>query len=244
MSTDASQLARYVNSITKARGSPWVWIKKLRRYRNTKTGRFIGLAGMLKLRDRFVDAMLGKAADVAKLLKRDRTQDGINKFVGEARSLIKSIYVDQYILGHGGRGSMTQADYGRLGAMLRKQYSYLDRFAGEIADGKYLDEFGELTDQGLNAISNRLGLYVKSSTAAYERGKTLGMGCPELPAYPGDGNSECLTNCRCTWDIVEFPDRWEATWRELGDEGTCDTCDYRGSTWNPLVLPKLFPDKE
>jgi hypothetical protein len=71
----------------------------------------------------------------------------------------------------------------------------------------------------------------------YELGKAESQGAPSLPAYPGDGQTACLGNCRCNWDIEETEDAWEATW-ELNDAEHCADCIANAEQWNPLRLPK------
>ena len=48
--------------------SPWVWSVSAHRYRNTRTGRFMGPTEMLGLRDSFMDAQRESAAQLAERL--------------------------------------------------------------------------------------------------------------------------------------------------------------------------------
>ena len=380
MSTKRILSSPYVKPEEKKPPPLWEWIKKLFRYRNLATGRFIGPEQMLKLRDTFMDLQ----GEAIKKLGRDYAAGklSLSDWVLKSREMIKQTYIDQYILGHGGRNSMSQADWGRLGQMLRKQYGFLEHFALDLESGRYVDADGNILG---DAIGSRLALYVNSSAQAYERGHVLGQGVPDLPAYPGDGSSECLcltdpssliltsvgwkrldevqvgdlvfthklrwrpvlqtivkpsqpyhhqvyvrapngklvgatdnhlwwtaegwlnandidsrgiplchlpalygvevdddwqesqavaqlrfgdllppgtavydltvaedhsfcvaglfahnSNCRCYWEIVHQPATWECYWREVGDKGTCPTCDYRGGAWNPLIIEKPF----
>ena len=143
------------------------------------------------------------------------------------RQEIKDEYIRQYLLGRGGLSQMTQADWGSIGGMLREQYRYLDRFAGEIAEG-------QLTE-GQN--KRRSQMYVNSAREAYWRAAGQAHGWPKLPAYPGDGSTQCLTNCRCVWDVRETKDAWLCYWR-LTPAEHCEDCVARAEMWNPLRIEK------
>ena len=48
----------------------------------------------------------------------------------------------------------------------------------------------------------RAEMYLDGSTQAFERGKAASYSSGlDLPANPGDGSSECLSQCRCQWSI-------------------------------------------
>lgn len=55
-------------------------------------------------------------------------------------------------------------------------------------------------------------------------------------------NSECAMHCACSWELNYKTDtegrrtHLEATW-VLGATEHCNTCEYRASVWNPLVIP-------
>lgn len=204
--------------------SPWVWSVAAHRYRNVRTGRFIGATEMLGLRDTFLDAQRASAADLAeRLIQNDMT---VGQWERIMRRDIKTSYIDQYVLAHGGRGTMTQADWGRIGAMVKEQYRYLDGFAQAIADGN-------LTE---GQIRMRSQMYHDSSVQAYERAAAQILGVPRLPAYPGDGSTACHTNCRCHWRIEPVNGGWDCYWIVDPAAEHCDDCIERGDQWNPLEV--------
>jgi hypothetical protein len=241
-----------------AKKSPWRWNERTGRYHDTATNRFIGHAAMLKLRDRFVEAQRSQASHLAQRLAtgRDAGAGAVysaysTQWREAMRTAIKTTFTDQYLLGHGGRKTMTPQDWGRLGAMIRKQNAYLERFVADVRGGKYTLEDGKVD---ASAIGARAELYMKASVLAFERGRALGMGVPELPAYPADG-TDCLVNCRCAWQIARveaegaaYSDAvysgellgWNCTWVVRGDAHTCETCDERGRRWSPLFVPNPF----
>ena len=212
--------------------SPWSWNRKSKRYEDER-GRQLDLSTMSVLYDRFDQNIERNMRNHA------GTANDPDAWFKAMQGDIRTSYVDGYVLGHGGRDTMTHADWGRLGAMTRKQYAYLQRFQADIINGRYTDpETGELNQR---AIAARSQLYARSARQAYERGRVLGQGCPDLPAYPGDGSTECLANCRCLLDIRRTLIGWDCHWIVAGDEHSCETCESRGVQWSPLQVSDPFP---
>jgi len=211
--------------------NPWEWDIGTHRYRNARTGRFLGAEQMVAMRDEFLSAQAEAARNLAMELVSQRAT--VQEWVKEMRTVLHDSYVDSYVAAHGGRGTMQSSDWGRLGQMLREQYAYLQNFAQEIAAGKYNPE------TAAQAIGYRSEMYVNSSNEAFNRGKGAGYsGMPALPAYPGDGSTACRTGCRCNWEIVETDTEWQASW-QLGISEHCEDCLHNASVWNPLVLLKV-----
>jgi len=143
------------------------------------------------------------------------------------RHQLRQAYINEYLLGRGGVGNMTQADWGRLGGMLKEQYGWMNRMAAQMANGEVSPAQAKI----------RMDMYFKSSREAYERAKRVSSGSPDLPAYPGDGSTQCRVNCQCSWDIQETEDEWLAYWT-LGPAEHCPDCDNRSRQWAPLRFPK------
>lgn len=205
--------------------SPWVWVPSAHVYRNTRTGRWLGQAEMLGLRDVYADAKKAMARDLA--VRVASGDIDVGQWQRMMRQDVKSSFIDQYVLARGGRGQMTQADWGRVGAMLKGQYGFLDGFAEAIARG-------ELSEA---QIAMRAGMYHDSSVQAFERANALSRGITvRLPAYPGDGSSECLSNCRCHWDIQPVEGGFDCYWVVDSTVENCPTCSSRGSEWSPYEV--------
>lgn len=215
--------------------SPWVWVPSAHTYRNTATGRFMGAEAMVGLRDRFTDYMIGQARDLAERLASGALSP--EAWHTAMQQQIKTVTIDQYVMARGGRNAMTHADWGRVGQMTRQQYTYLARFANDVAEGRYTDADGNLKP---GAIGARAEMYMESGTTAYERGRVQAYGMPDLPAYPGGPGCRGLTRCRCHWRIEEVEDGWDCYWEAMGDAGTCDVCDERAKTWYPLHVRSNF----
>lgn len=195
------------------------------RYRDSQTGRFISESTIKTLAGQYENARQEVGRELASQLVNK--QVSLSEWVTSMRSELRNTYSAEYMLGRGGRNAMTSADWGNVGNMLKKQYGFLNEFANEIAAGK-------LTEA---QIAARAQMYFNSATQAYERGKVHARGMPDLPAYPGDGTSECRANCKCSWDIRDTKTAWECTWA-LSAAEHCPTCIGRASDWAPLIVPK------
>ena len=205
--------------------SLWIWEDKLRRYRNTKTGRFIGISQMQELRIEYMDQQKAILRSYIKsYVDGDIT---IKRLEINIKDNLKQTYIDMYAMGAGGRNGMSQRDWGKIGAMLKEQYGvngYLGNLMRQINNG-------EISPAQANA---RLKMYINSANEALWKGYTSDM--PPLPAYPGDGSTVCLTNCQCEWDIQPTDGGFNCYWR-LGPSEHCPDCLQRAAEWNPLFIP-------
>ena len=193
----------------------WAWDPRSFRYRDTGTGRFLPRGEVLG----YVDTSIHASSNVSGLLAGyvgDGTLSPAD-FRSLFREELKGEYIREYLLGIGGRGQMTQADWGSIGGMLADQYRYLDGFIAEL-------EAGNLTPE---QIAARVNMYVNSSREAFERahGRVAGKAgcdeeiwslgaaehCEDCVAYaakgwqpigtfpePGEGATICMTNCKCS----------------------------------------------
>lgn len=119
----------------------------------------------------------------------------------------------------GGWAQLSQADYGAIGAQIKKQYSFLQGFADEIASGK----------QKLNgSLLRRARMYNDAANGTFEtirRRDAVGGGATEerrvlgkaehcidcldyagrgwqpINTLPPIGASICRTNCRCRFEF-------------------------------------------
>jgi len=206
----------------------WVWdrlktaFRKLRGERTEKLRRTTPAQ-----RDRVIAQALQKGVTddlVADLFARRISHQ---EWTFRARQRIKETFIAEYMLGRGGRAAMTQADWGRVGAMLKTQYQFLQRFEQDLIDGKLTEAQARV----------RLRMYLNDSRQAYERALSEAMGVPRLPAYPGDGQTRCKANCQCHWAYEDTEDEWLVSWT-LGSAEHCEDCLANAAKWNPLRVPK------
>jgi len=78
-------------------------------------------------------------------------------------------------------------------------------------------------------------MYINSSIQSYERANARARGLPDLPQYPGDGNTRCLTNCQCHLSYEWADGAWLVYWN-LGQAEHCPDCEAMASDWSPLEI--------
>lgn len=195
--------------------------EELNQYRDTKTGRFVARATVMGYVASLVQAGQNAGEVLSGLVSSQ--QLALADFRRMLKQELKDTYIQQFILGRGGRSSMTQSDWGVVGNLLRREYRALERTFASV-DG--LSE---------GQINNRVRQYFKASRQAFERGNSRAYGTPDLPAYPGDGSTKCKSGCTCSWDIQRTDDGWDCYWRnQVGDD--CPTCLDREGAWSPLRI--------
>jgi hypothetical protein len=196
---------------------PVFWFDKGTGVFYTNDGETVPLRKVAKLSGLSIDKSAQATAKLAKLVADGSITP--EEWAVLMKTEIKQEYIRQYLLGHGGRlDDMTHSDWGKLGNMIKDQYRYLRGFAGDVSTGDLSEE----------QIAARAGMYANSSREAYERarGKVMdeaGMDeeawalgpkqdhCDDCVGYsqdgwmpigtfpdPGDGTTQCLTNCGCT----------------------------------------------
>ena len=226
---------------------PWTWSDKSHRYHDAATGRFLSRTEVLGYVQTSLDTARTAPASTLTGGVNSSGTDLLSNLVSNGmmnprdwhemmREEIKREYIREYMLGRGGRGSMTSVDWGSVGGMLKEQYHpYLVNFAQQVANG-------ELTEGQIRA---RSAMYINSAREGFERGQARAFGIPDgtLPAYPGDGQTICLTLCACNWIIEEVHDEqgnllgWNCYWT-LGIVKTehCPDCLENAGKWNPLFI--------
>lgn len=206
----------------------WIWddVKKFFQNVASSVAEKFGYKKTVDLRDEFTEKALKESDDLINQLLGIENGYTVQQWTLDMRELIKNTYRAQYELAIGGRENMTQADYGRLGGILAEQYRYLQGFAEDIAAGRMT----------LSQAMYRARMYINSSTQAFERARAAGYGL-DLPQYPGDGSTQCLTNCKCEWDI-QFDEEtftFSCYWR-LGYAEHCPDCLDAEKIYSPYVV--------
>jgi len=197
----------------------WIWDERVNQYRDTATGRFIGVEQMMFRREEFMDgqkALLNEYTD-----KYYNNEIYFEDFRTIFKNTIKDTIIDMYAMGAGGRNSMSQADWGRVGAIVKDQYQYMRVLFDKL--GKK-----EIT---IGQFKARLNMYINSANEALWRGINSNYEF-KLPAYPGDGSTQCLVNCKCYWEIIAVAGGYDCYWR-LEQAEHCEDCIQRSNEWNP-----------
>lgn len=210
---------------------PYVYDKRLNGgrggYRDTTTGRAVSASTFGGWRDTYITAQQAQSKALT-----DQVTSGkitLTQWEKGMRQIIKDTHGTLYAAAKGGFANMTQSDWGRVGQEVRKQYEYLAKFRAELAAGKSTP----------GQAATRAAMYPGSGNQAWEKGRAANVFDPRLlPAYPGDGSTQCRTNCKCRWEIIESETAYLCYWR-LGSEKSCADCPQRAVVWNPYTINKI-----
>lgn len=207
---------------------PYQYVRSLNLYREVATGRFVAKETVMGYVMQVISAGDNKGYSIATLYSTGQlSADDYGRVLKQS---LKETYLQQYMLGRGGKGEMTQKDYGALGYMLRVRYQEINNYVAEI---KQREDSG--IPYTLDYLSNRNRLYYESSRQAYERGNSEAYGLPLLPAYPADGSTLCVSGCRCFWRIEKVAGGFDCFW-EIVPGKNCKTCLDRNRLWYPLQV--------
>lgn len=112
-------------------------------------------------------------------------------------------------------------------ALTEEEISWRDVYLQEHAFD-YLDAWALEGIAREPSIVARATMYVGTLWGAAQALFTKGW---DLPFYPADGSTPCLTNCRCRWTLAPGADESILTgtwiWKTAGDERRCDPCADR-----------------
>lgn len=117
--------------------SPFGWSENAARFYDRRTGRFVSRDTIRLALDDVIDMASTEARAISESLRAGKIT--LADWQRGMRDLVKTTMLDAEALAHGGRGQLTQADYGRVGAAIREQYRYLDGFTEDIRNGLPLD---------------------------------------------------------------------------------------------------------
>ena len=157
------------------------------------------------------------------------------------KSELKALHTSTASLGKGW-DNMTASDWGRVGQSVRQQYRYLHGFAEDIAENS-----DTLSLRAIQARARMYGNAAKHTAAVIQAGEFAGGTRRKpgrfkgLPWMPGDGSTQCLTNCKCHWEL-ETIDKTkktklvEATWK-LTPAEHCEDCINRDDFVVMLTVP-------
>jgi hypothetical protein len=215
----------HVAAIRQAVDDTYEWDEDKHHY--LRDGAVVSLATILTLRDQLLDAQYADAIELADALEEDGDLEAWQEAM---RDLIQETHSAAYMLGRGGINFTQAAERLALAGIVTAQFEYLRQFAADVQAGKV----------SIADARNRASQYMSSATYAFSLGFADAYGDElQLPAYPGDGGSKCLMNCRCAWDIEEDTKEWRCYWIATGDDEQCTDCDDRAQLYNPYVQKRV-----
>jgi len=189
------------------------------------------VASRRKYLDLYLDTFAERAAELATQLHSGAL--GVDAWQLAMRQELKTLHVNALVISRGGEwGAITYSEWGRLGAHVRGQYQYLHRYArqvqqnamGALSGGKFYSE---------KYLAWRSKLYGGNARASFYRGMAHGL----LSQVPGDGQTQCLSNCKCELRFEEGdrPGLLLVYWQRTPAE-SCDDCIQLEQDWNPYEL--------
>jgi len=152
-----NDISQFSASIEVRFDAEWSYDRNAGRYRDER-GKFLSQAAVQKL----VDGRIGKLETQLKQFTRMLGNGSISldQWQGSVRAAIKAAHIQAAIIGHGGRGNMGSAEYGRVGQNLAREYRYLQKFARDLLDGRISGPMGIA----------RISLYAESVRGSYWQG--------------------------------------------------------------------------
>lgn len=191
------------------------WNASAARYTDLKTGRFV----KAKVVRDTVDALILKSSESIRVLSQKLVQGWISLANWELQiaSELKFLHIANQVAALGGLHNYNVDAENRAFVILENQFSYLHRFATQIANG----------DQKLSGVLSRIDLYVHAARATYEAERNIvmqeaGYTYESSILHSGDscqgclgenakgfqpigtlipiGERDCLTRCHCTLD--------------------------------------------
>lgn len=204
---------------------PWHWNEKAGRYQDDETGRFLSRAHLEELLADSIRHSADTSGQLSDWVSNGQIRPAA--WAEIFKQELKEEYIRQYLAGIGGRSMMTSKDWGKLGQMLKEQYKYFDKFAEQVAAGNlsqaqidmrssmYFNSASEAYNKANGKTAVKWGadevqwvigpVKTEHCQDCQERaalgwqlcGPSGGFPVDGGEAFPGDGNSQCLTDCHC-----------------------------------------------
>lgn len=112
----------------------YAWNDKAGRYVDQKSGQFVSHAAVRSDLDRVLDGITAKMDLVSRGLNNGVIN--LDQWQAQMMDLTKRVHLVSAAAQRGGWAQMTQADFGRVGQIVRREYGFLRNFAEQIASGK------------------------------------------------------------------------------------------------------------
>jgi len=112
----------------------YLWNERAAQYTSRKTGRFVSRQIIRGQLDKVIDA----SSQVMRAISQQLSDGdiGLAEWQLEMMQQIKTTHLAGGAMQRGGWQQMTQADFGRVGRIVRNEYAFLRDFAAQIASGE------------------------------------------------------------------------------------------------------------
>lgn len=191
------------------------------RYRDTSRGQFVSRRTILNLLEQQINGAEKRLGDIVTAMHEGAMSPAYGQTL--LRDELRRVHLQNAALGAGGFDRLSFREYGRAGRSLRDSYSRMTNLTNDLKAGKVT------LPQALNRISGYVGEArvnflaaerdaVRATGRAYEERRTLHAreSCPDCERYaamgwqplgmlpvPGEGNTRCRSNCRCSLERRE-----------------------------------------
>jgi hypothetical protein len=132
------------------------WSAESGRYRDISTGKYIPQTRVTAALKRVETKARANIRGLSEGLQQGTI--ALPQWYAGMKQEIKQVHLVNAAVAKGGWAQMTPTDFGRVGGVVKKQYTYLNNFAIQIQDGK----------QSVNGIAFRADLYGKAGHSTYE----------------------------------------------------------------------------
>jgi hypothetical protein len=210
----------------------WTWDPVTRTYRNTETGEVLTADDLVAQRD----AIGAHAAELAVALWLALETGTITVWQWEAAMAEQQAMAiqAQYLLGVGGVQAFALAGAvaaTHLGDLIAASNAEVAAFAASV-------NAGQLTAGTAQSYAASLA---GSTVRGFDAGRGGAFGVWQLPAYPGDGSTECARNCKCYWEFVEVPGGVDCFWRLASGADHCGGCLAYADNYAPYFVAGATP---
>lgn len=185
------------------------------RYRDSRTKKFVKRSLIILETDKEEARLKTQLRRLTQqLISQDLT---LKQWESRFAQSIKESHIRMSALGAGGSLRLTNAHFGSIGGLLRKEYRLLNRFTKGIEQGKYSEGY-ILNRASMYGASTRRSFFkgeqisraIAGVTEAWRRLDTQAQHCPDCPAYATNGYApiekvvapgaacKCGGKCRCT----------------------------------------------
>lgn len=158
-------------------------------------------------------------------------------FERKMAALLARTYTQQYMRGLGSH-ELTAAQRAQIAKRVGVQLEFLREFRRSMGERIATLRTPAERARDLATWQRRARMYADGTQVGWWLGRTDGL---DLPVFPKDGGTACLSNCACYWEIEEIDTRrgyYDCYWR-LGDTEHCEDCMQREKQYSPYkVRPK------
>ncbi|MEN3329024.1 MAG: hypothetical protein V7638_3831 [Acidobacteriota bacterium] len=197
--------------------SKYTWDLSRLQFRNAQSGQFVPPDRVFRQVNRVIDVSERRMLKLADQVRAKEIT--IAQFRDSMRAEVKALHVATSIAGNGGLAQMTQARWGKVGAHLRREYSFLNQFGAEIGTRGLPRDSARIRARARSYTSNaRLEYWETLNTRMEESGMIVEAsrktgpvetehcaGCKSaagtwtlLSKLPAIGSFECRWFCQCS----------------------------------------------